>query len=68
MTAAEVRLWGRVIGAVSLEDDRDYAAFQYDSDFAQSGIEISLKRTSPKLLGSQSGRWNALSRVQRPRS
>jgi serine/threonine-protein kinase HipA len=41
MTAAEVRLWGRVIGAVSLEDDQDYTAFQYDSDFAQSGIEIS---------------------------
>jgi serine/threonine-protein kinase HipA len=41
MTAAEVRLWGRVIGAVSLEDDQNYAAFQYDSDFAQSGIEIS---------------------------
>src|SRR6478609_7739097 len=41
MTAAEVRLWGRVIGAVSLEDDQGYAAFQYDSDFAQSGIEIS---------------------------
>jgi len=40
MTAAEVRLWERVIGAVSLEDDQDYAAFQYDSDFAQSGIEI----------------------------
>jgi serine/threonine-protein kinase HipA len=41
MTAAEVRLWGRVIGAVSLEDEQDYAAFQYESDFAQSGIEIS---------------------------
>jgi serine/threonine-protein kinase HipA len=41
MTAAEVRLWGRVIGAVSLEDDQDYPAFQYDSNFAQSGIEIS---------------------------
>jgi serine/threonine-protein kinase HipA len=41
MTAAEVRLWGRVIGAVSIDDDLDYAAFQYDSDFAQSGIEIS---------------------------
>ncbi len=41
MTAAEVRLWGRVIGAVSLDDDQDYAAFQYDSDFAQSEIEIS---------------------------
>src|SRR5712692_4700098 len=41
MTAAEVRLWGRTIGAVSLEEGQDYAAFQYDPDFAQSGIEIS---------------------------
>ena len=41
MTAAEVRLWGRTIGAVSLEDGQDYAAFQYDPDFAQSGFEIS---------------------------
>lgn len=41
MTTAEVRLWGRIIGAVSLEDGQDYAAFQYDPDFAQSGIEIS---------------------------
>src|SRR5436190_7226951 len=41
MTAAEVRLWGRVIGAVSLEEGQDYAAFEYDPDFANSGIEIS---------------------------
>ena len=41
MTTAEVRLWGRTIGAVSLEEGQDYAAFQYDPDFAQSGIEIS---------------------------
>ncbi len=41
MTVAQVRLWGRIIGAVSLEEGQDYAAFQYDSDFAQSGIEIS---------------------------
>jgi serine/threonine-protein kinase HipA len=41
MTAAEVRLWGRTIGAVTLEKSQDYAAFQYDPDFAQSGIEIS---------------------------
>ena len=41
MIAAKVRLWGRVIGAVSLEDNQEYAAFQYDSAFAQSGIEIS---------------------------
>jgi serine/threonine-protein kinase HipA len=38
---AKVQLWGRTIGAVSMEDGRDYAAFQYDPSFAQSGIEIS---------------------------
>ena len=38
---AEVQLWGRTIGAVSLENGRDVAAFQYDRDFAGSGIELS---------------------------
>ncbi|MEK6325673.1 MAG: type II toxin-antitoxin system HipA family toxin [Acidobacteriota bacterium] len=38
---AKVQLWGRTIGAVSMEEGRDYAAFQYDPSFAQSGIEIS---------------------------
>jgi serine/threonine-protein kinase HipA len=38
---AEVRLWGRTIGAVTLEDGDDAAAFQYDPAFARSGIEIS---------------------------
>jgi serine/threonine-protein kinase HipA len=38
---AEVRLWGRTIGAVSLEPDRDVAAFQYDPEFARSEIEVS---------------------------
>src|ERR1700690_1316581 len=41
MTMAEVKLWGRTIGAVSLADGSNYAAFQYDPAFAQSGIEIS---------------------------
>ena len=40
-TLAEVRLWGRTIGAVSLEDGAAYAAFQYTPEFAASGIEIS---------------------------
>jgi serine/threonine-protein kinase HipA len=40
-TVAAVKLWGRHIGAVSQQDDRDYAAFQYQPDFAASGIEIS---------------------------
>jgi serine/threonine-protein kinase HipA len=38
---AKVQLWGRTIGAVSQEADRDYASFQYDAEFAQSGIELS---------------------------
>ena len=37
---AEIQMWGRTIGAVSMEEGRDYAAFQYDPAFAGSGIEI----------------------------
>ncbi|MBK8889787.1 MAG: type II toxin-antitoxin system HipA family toxin [Dechloromonas sp.] len=38
---ARVRLWGRTIGAVTVEEGRDHAAFQYDPRFAASGIELS---------------------------
>ena len=41
MSLAEVKLWGRTIGAVSLEDGGRFAAFQYDPAFARSGIEVS---------------------------
>lgn len=40
-TIAEVRLWGRRIAAVSLDERTGVAAFQYDPEFAQSGIEVS---------------------------
>jgi hypothetical protein len=30
---ARVQLWGRTIGAVSLDEGRDVAAFQYDAEF-----------------------------------
>ncbi len=40
-TIAEVKLWGRTIGAVSLGTNDDIAAFEYDSEFSRSGIEIS---------------------------
>jgi serine/threonine-protein kinase HipA len=41
-TIAEVKLWGRTIGAVSLEEGAGkYAAFQYTPEFAASGIAIS---------------------------
>ncbi len=39
-TVAEVKLWGRTIGAVALEDGADVAAFEYDPAFAKSGIQV----------------------------
>lgn len=44
-TIAEVKIWGSTIGAVVLEDGQRTASFQYDSDFAQSGIE-----TAPLMM------------------
>ncbi|TXH28936.1 MAG: type II toxin-antitoxin system HipA family toxin [Elusimicrobia bacterium] len=40
-TVAEVRLWGRSIGAVSVEDAGSVARFQYSGEFARSGIQVS---------------------------
>ncbi len=40
-TLAEVLLWGRTIGAVSLEEAGGVAAFQYAPAFTTSGIEVS---------------------------
>jgi serine/threonine-protein kinase HipA len=39
-TTAEVRLWERTIGAVSLEDGAAIATFEYDPVFTGSGIEV----------------------------
>lgn len=39
-TVAEVRLWGSTIGAVSLLDGEEVAAFEYDDAFARSGIQV----------------------------
>jgi serine/threonine-protein kinase HipA len=38
---AKVQLWGRTIGAVSMEEGREVAAFQFASEFVGSGIELS---------------------------
>ncbi|MDT8438612.1 MAG: type II toxin-antitoxin system HipA family toxin [Wenzhouxiangellaceae bacterium] len=41
MTAlAEVRLWGRTIGAVALAEDSRTAAFEYNPAFVGSGIQV----------------------------
>jgi serine/threonine-protein kinase HipA len=39
-TVAEVKLWGRTIGAVALEDGAAAASFEYDPAFIRSGIAI----------------------------
>jgi len=39
-TVADVKLWGVTIGAVSIEDGRDVASFQYDGDFIESGVRV----------------------------
>jgi serine/threonine-protein kinase HipA len=41
MRVAEVQLWGRTIGAVSLAEGSAYGAFEYNPAFARSGIEVS---------------------------
>jgi serine/threonine-protein kinase HipA len=40
MTVAEVRLWGQRIAAVSILEDSAAASFQYDPEFANSGIQV----------------------------
>ncbi len=59
-TLAEVRLWGSRIGAVSLEEGSDVAAFAYDPAFQGSGIQV-----APLMmpLGPQVFSFPQLSRV-----
>lgn len=40
MTIAEVKLWGKTIGAVSWDNNAGRGNFQYDPAFAKSGIEV----------------------------
>jgi serine/threonine-protein kinase HipA len=39
-SVAEVRLWGRTIGAVAIEDGDAAAEFEYAADFVPSGIQV----------------------------
>ncbi len=40
MTVAEVKLWDRTIGAVNWDENDRRGNFQYDPDFARSGMEV----------------------------
>jgi len=41
MTIAEIKLWGKAIGAVSWDDNTQLANFEYGPAFVDSGIEVS---------------------------
>ncbi len=41
MSIAEVRLWGRKIGAVAWDNKKNITNFEYEPSFIKSGIEIS---------------------------
>lgn len=47
---AEVRLWGRTVGA-AIEDDRGRIVFEYDDAFRRGGLEISPSRLPLTLRG-----------------
>ncbi|MXW65367.1 MAG: type II toxin-antitoxin system HipA family toxin [Bacteroidetes bacterium SB0662_bin_6] len=40
MTHAEVRLWGSTVGAVTLEDGKEVADFEFAPTFLESGIQL----------------------------
>jgi serine/threonine-protein kinase HipA len=40
MTIAQVKLWGKAIGAVSWDESAGLAHFEYEPDFIHSGIEV----------------------------
>jgi serine/threonine-protein kinase HipA len=40
-TLAEVKLWGRRVGAVAIGEDDPVATFEYEPDFAADGVELS---------------------------
>ena len=40
-TTAEVYLWGTRVGIIHQELNKPYASVEYDTQFLQSGIEIS---------------------------
>lgn len=61
MTLAAVRLWGREIGAVSVDGPTDVAVFQYTPEFARSGIQLAPIRMP---LRSEPYEFPALMRVE----
>ena len=51
---AEVRLWGRTIGAVSMDDGAGHAAFQFTADFSES-VRLILTHVAGQVAPSEVG-------------
>jgi serine/threonine-protein kinase HipA len=51
MTTATVRLWGTAIGYVSMDAGERFARFEFDPEFARSGIEL-----APLVMPVEAGR------------
>ena len=49
-TTAKVMLWGKTLGAVAWDEQRQVADFEYDPDFIRSGLPV-----SPIMLSLRSG-------------
>ena len=41
MTVAEVKIWGKLVGAVAWDEETSYATFEYDPSFIQLGWDLS---------------------------
>lgn len=41
MTVAEVKIWGKLAGAVAWDEETSYATFEYDPSFMQLGWDLS---------------------------
>ncbi|MCP4310042.1 MAG: type II toxin-antitoxin system HipA family toxin [Bacteroidetes bacterium] len=41
MTVAEVKIWGKLAGAIAWDEEASYAAFEYDPSFRQLGRDLS---------------------------
>lgn len=51
MTTAEIRLWGRQVGAVALRRGDQFASFEYYPDFVEHGLDI-----APVMMPLETGR------------
>lgn len=51
-TVAEVRLWGKTIAAVAIEEGAQFADFEYAPDFVHSGIQVApiMMPLSPEIV------------------